>query len=398
MRGMSRARTSEREPLLAPIAKLSGDQTARAHRQMRLPGFGDLAQRRLRAARVLVVGAGGLGSASVPYLAGSGIGTIGIIDDDIVELSNLHRQIAHATADIGRPKADSLADTARAIDPGITVEPHRTRLTTANALDLFERYDLVIDGSDNFPTRYLTSDAAEITGIPLVWGALEQFQGQLGVTWPGRGPGYRDLFPAPPAPGDVLDCGTAGVLPGLCGTVGSMLATEALKIITGLGDALIGRVLLIDALTARTRELAYRGDPARIPVTALGDAEQYGIRGALSASALGDSDVDRAAEIVTPAEVSRALRSADPPLLLDVRTPEERAIWRIKGSIGLPLAELKRTATAFDAPVLVYCERGSRSLHATRILRDRDGVMARSLQGGISALAASATELVEQGE
>lgn len=193
-------------PLVEAGEALTGEQAERAARQMLLPGFGELAQRRLRAARVLVIGAGGLGSASVPYLAGAGVGTIGIVDDDVVELSNLHRQIAHGTADVGRRKVASLAEAARSIDPGVRVVEHDLRLTSANALEIFGAYDLVIDGSDNFPTRYLSNDAAQLAGIPLVWGAILGYHGQLGVAWHARGPGYRDLFPVPPAPDEVVTC------------------------------------------------------------------------------------------------------------------------------------------------------------------------------------------------
>ncbi|WP_341872837.1 HesA/MoeB/ThiF family protein [Leucobacter insecticola] len=197
---MDAVQTDRPGPLVSPLPELSEAQRARAQRQVLLPGFGEESQRRLASARVLVVGAGGLGSASVPYLAGAGVGTIGIVDDDRVELSNLHRQVAHSTGDIGRKKVDSLADTVHALDPGIRVELHSFRLTAGNALDLFRGYDVIVDGSDNFPTRYLVADAAEILGLPLVWGSILQYHGQVGVSWRPKYPGYRDLFPAPPAP------------------------------------------------------------------------------------------------------------------------------------------------------------------------------------------------------
>lgn len=374
-------------PLVEPAEALGAEEAARAHRQMLLPGFGETAQRRLRAARVLVIGAGGLGSACVPYLAGAGVGAIGIVDDDEVELSNLHRQVAHGTADIGRAKAESLAETARSINPGVAIEPHRRRLTAENALELFGRYDLVIDGSDNFPTRYLANDAAEMLDMPLVWGAILQYHGQLGVAWRRHGPGYRDLFPAPPAPEDVLDCGTGGVLPGLCGTVGSLLATEAMKLITGLGEPLVGRVLLYDALAARTRELAYSRDPEREPVAGLIDYEAF---------CGGAGREPGAPPSVTAEELAALLRSGEAPVLLDVRTPEERERLRIAGSRSLPLRELEDRGSRFDGPVLVYCERDPRSMRAARLLRDRDGAEARFLRGGIRGFAAIAPELTER--
>lgn len=378
-------------PLVEPGDPLTAEQAARAHRQILLPGFGELAQRRLRAARVLVIGAGGLGSATVPYLAGAGVGTIGLVDDDTVELSNLHRQIAHGTADIGRAKTASLADTVNALDPGVSVVQHALRLSAHNAREIFAGYDLVIDGSDNFPTRYLANDTAELLDLPLVWGAILQYHGQLGVAWHRYGPGYRDLFPQPPAPEDVLDCGSGGVLPGLCGTVGSLLATEAMKLITGIGDPLIGRVLLYDSLTARTRDLGYERDPERAPVTDLIDYEAF---------CRGDGpSTDHAADSLAAAELADLLRSADPPLLIDVRTAEERRQLRIAGSRALPLAELESGAGAWtgsETPVLLYCEREPRSIRAASLLRERDGIDARFLRGGIRAFAAVAPELLER--
>lgn len=383
------ARSAPRpEPLVAPAASLPADRRERAQRQLLLPGFGEEAQRRLHAARVLVIGAGGLGSASVPYLVGAGVGTIGIVDDDRVELSNLHRQIAHGTADVGRPKTASLADAAARLDPGVRVVEHRLRLDSSNALELFGDYDLVIDGSDNFPTRYLANDAAQLARVPLVWGAILQFHGQVGVAWHEHGPGYRDLFPAPPAPGDVVDCGTGGVLPGLCGTVGSLLATEAMKLITGVGEPLIGRVLLYDALAARTRELSFSRDPAAEPVSALIDYERFCAGGSLAPPS------------VTAPELAAELRSGAPVRLLDVRTTAERDARRIAGSEGLPVEELEAGAevpgvdSGTGAVVTVYCERDPRSIRAARLLADR-GASVRYLSGGVRAIADVAPELLE---
>lgn len=380
---MDPEQTEAPAPLVVPAEELGEDRRARAQRQILLPGFGEIAQRRLSAARVLVIGAGGLGSASVPYLAGAGIGTIGIVDDDRVELSNLHRQVSHGTADIGEPKVASLADAVRALDPGVRVEPHGIRLTAANALEVLGGYDLVIDGSDNFPTRYLVADAAEILGIPLVWGSILQYHGQVGVSWRPHRPGYRDLFPKPPPPEDVVDCGTGGVLPGLCGTVGTLLATEALKLITGIGEPLIGRVLVYDALAARTRELSYGRDPLAAPVTELIDYERF--------CAGADSEPPELAA----SELAALLVAGESPLLLDVRNPDERERLRIPGSEALPLAELEARASMIEGPVAVYCERDPRSIRAARILIERDGIDARFLRGGIRALARVAPHLLE---
>lgn len=403
-------------PLVAPGPALSDEQRDRAERQIGLPGFGEQAQRRLSAARVLVIGAGGLGSASVPYLAGAGVGTIGIIDDDVVELSNLHRQVAHTTADIGRAKTTSLAQKVRALDPGITVIEHNERLTSHNALALFTQYDLVLDGSDNFPTRYLANDAAQLTGTPLVWGAILQHHGQVGVAWHAHGPGYRDLFPVPPAPGTVPDCAVGGVLPGLCGTIGSLLATEALKLIAGIGDPLIGRVLVYDALAARTREISYAADPAAEAVTELIDYELFcGIGNDSVSAATSVSAAELAAVISESGAAGRAYT------LIDVRTPEERGAERIAGSIGVPLDEIEAAVisgrlpaqlmhllegpgaggdvVAVDHPaqaeVYVHCARDPRSVRAVQLLA-QSGLDARYVAGGIHEFARIAPQYLER--
>lgn len=363
-------------PLVEPCPVLSPEQAARAGRQMLLPGFGEEAQRRLAAARVLVIGAGGLGCAAAPALAGAGVGTIGIVDDDVVELSNLHRQLAHRTADIGRRKTASLARAIREIDPGVRVVRHDLRLTSAVALELFGDYDLVIDGSDNFPTRYLVNDAAELTDTPLVWGAILGFHGQLGVAWHAHGPGYRDLFPQPPAPDEVVSCATGGVLPGLCGTIGSLLATEALKLITGIGRPLIGRVLVYDSLSAATRELRYERDPEAVPVDRLVDYELF------CAGAGAPPSVE-------PEELLRRLETRE-VRLIDVRERDERELLRVAPSESLPLSAWETAppdgAFAPGERVTVYCAKGPRSIRAARMLRER-GIEADYLGGGIERFA-----------
>lgn len=418
------------EPLVAPGPELTAEQRERGSRQMLLPGFGEYAQKRLQAARVLVIGAGGLGSASVPYLSGAGIGTIGIIDDDVVELSNLHRQIGHRTEDIGRRKVRSLAETAFAINPGTNVIEHDLRLSSANALEIFREYDLVIDGSDNFPTRYLANDAAQLAGIPLVWGAILAHHGQVGVAWHAHGPGYRDLFPQPPAPEDVVTCVSGGVLPGLCGTIGSLLVTEAMKLITGTGEPLIGRVLVYDALRANTREIRYERDPAALPITELQDYELF---------CAGES----APPGITVEELLERL-SLGTVTLIDVRTIEERQTKSISPSahqpldlleanisgdadeivgievlsaaildIGLPVTTVLNdavpeaafpNAAVLDAALLiptnsritVYCAQGPRSIRAAQLLRAR-GIDADYLIGGINECVRTAPQLVTTG-
>lgn len=370
-------------PLVEPGPALDPARIARYSRQLILPGFGEDAQRRLRAARVLVIGAGGLGSAVVPMLAAAGVGTIGVVDDDVVELSNLHRQLSHGVADLGRAKVDSLADAVRAIDPDTVVHAHRERLGAHNLPALLEDYDLLVDGSDNFPTRFLANDAADLAGKPLVWGAILRFHGQVGIAWRGHGPTYRDLFPEPPSGDEALSCELGGVLPTLCPAIGSLLATEAIKLVTGIGEPLLGRVLVYDALTARTREIAYRADEDAPRVTALEPESPAGERDERDA--------------VSAAEVLRAIRAGEPLRLVDVREPDETALRRIPGARLLPLGRLDAGEDPEGpAPVVVYCERDPRSRRAVRTLRER-GIDARYLAGGIRAFVAIGGE-VEAGQ
>ncbi|MGN8026666.1 ThiF family adenylyltransferase [Microbacterium sp. 22242] len=370
--------------LVEPGPELQPEHIARYSRQLMLPGFGEDAQRRLRAARVLVIGAGGLGSALVPVLAGSGVSTIGIIDDDAVELSNLHRQLSHGVADVGRPKTDSLADTVRAIDPAVAVMRHAERATAANLPGILAGYDLLVDGSDNFPTRYLADDAARLAGKPLVWGSILRFQGQVGVSVPEAG--FRDLFPVPPAPDEVLSCELGGVLPSLCTAIGSFMATEVIKLVTGVGEPLVGRVLFYDALTARTREIPFaRADDAP-SVTGLVDYDLFcGIAG---------DDLP----VLSAAELLRRLRDGRPMRLLDVREPHEVAQRRIPGAETLPLGTLEDgtdpVAAGPGEPLVVYCEKDPRSRRAVRALRAR-GIDALYLAGGIRAFAAVGGETLE---
>lgn len=375
-------------PLLPAGYPLSDEQLARAQRQLSLPGFALEAQQRLAAARVLVIGAGGLGSASVPYLVGSGVGTIGLVDDDVVELSNLHRQVSHTTANIGTAKTTSLAQAAHALDPSVKVIEHNLRLTSQNALEIFSGYDLVIDGSDNFPTRYLSNDAAQLTGIPLVWGSILQHHGQVSVAWHEHGPGYRDLFPVPPAPGAVPDCAAGGVLPGLCGTIGSLLATEALKLITGIGSPLVSKVLIYDALGASTRTMEYSRDPQAEPVTELIDYALFCSGGMAEPQA------------IEPEVLVEALGSEAPPVLVDVRNVDERNELNLRGSLHLPLPELEAAIDSgtelpkLPSTVVVYCARGPRSIRAAQLLAGR-GITAAYVSGGARAVAELAPELTE---
>ncbi len=369
-------------PLLEPGPALGPEALARASRQLLLPGLGDLGQRRLAAARVLVIGAGGLGSPALSYLAGSGIGTIGIVDSDTVDLSNLHRQVIHGSADVGELKTASAARSIAASSPLTRVRQHPVRLDRENALELMGGYDLVIDGSDNFATRYLVSDAAALLRMPCVWGSVLRFDGQVTVFWEGAPGGrsldYRDVHPNPPAPGDVLSCDEAGVLGSVCATIGAMMATEAIKLVTGLGEPLLGRILVIDGWESSWRELAVSRSPEREPVTQLIDYELF------CGVPAGGTDV----ATMTPAEVRAALLDSA-VRLIDVREPGEHALDHLPGASLVPLEELvadpgRLRGDAGDTRLVVYCATGRRSARAVQALA-AVGVAAVSLAGGIRA-------------
>ncbi|MBS1906290.1 MAG: ThiF family adenylyltransferase [Actinobacteria bacterium] len=367
-------------PLVAPAEALTAAETDRYSRHLTLPGFGDDAQRRLKNARVLVIGAGGLGSSALLYLAAAGVGTIGIVDDDRVEPSNLQRQVVHTTAGTGTLKVDSARETLLALNPLIRVERHPLRLSAGNALELFLRYDLVIDGADNFATRYLVSDAAAIAGIPCVWGAILRYSAQVSVFWEPRGPGYRDLFPDSPPAASAPSCGEAGVLGMLCGAAGSVMAAEAVKILTGVGRPLIGRLATFDLAESTWRELRIVRDPARPVVTQLQDDVPA------ACTVVGDvRPIDSAALRLLLAE--RAAGRAD-FVLLDVREPEESAQGDIPGSRSAPLATLDAMTLADLSPerrVVLYCTRGVRARAAAHILRDAGYRDLDVLTGGMLA-------------
>lgn len=347
---------------------------ARFARQLMLPGFDLDAQHRLGAVRVLVIGAGGLGSAVIPALAAAGVGTIGIIDDDVVEPSNLHRQTIHGIADVGRSKARSAVDAVARLSPATVALPLEGRLTSENARAIFAEYDLVLDGSDNFATRYLVDDAALLRGIPVVWGAVSQFGGQAGVSWAEHGPTYRDLFPVPPAPGSVLSCAQGGVMPTVCGVIGAIMAGEAIKLVTGIGDPLVGRVTTFDALSGGFREIAYARDPESAPITELIDYEAFcGVapdRSSLSA-------VELAAELAADVDV----------VLLDVREGWEVEIAVLPDALVIPLGSLDGAIDSLDPAqaFVVYCHAGVRSASALRTMKARGFTNVRHLDGGIDA-------------
>lgn len=361
-----------------------------------MPGFDEVAQRRLAAARVLVVGAGGLGSASIPYLASAGVGTIGIIDTDVVELSNLHRQVSHGMSELGSDKVDSIARTVAEIDPETIVHPHKIWLDSSNALELFSGYDLILDGSDNFATRYLVNDAAALSNKPVVWGAILRYSGQSGVVYTGHGPSYRDLFPVPPAPTDALSCSVGGVLPTVCAVIGSIMSTEAIKLITGIGEPLIGRVTTYDALSGRFREISYQPIPDGVPVTELIDYELFCGRGPAGGEDATPDATDSGDSIpqpsTNPLELARWLSEGHELQLIDVREPFEAQIAKIDGSELIPLGTIEHAIGEIrrDIPVVLYCHYDSRSQHAARVLRQHGITNVQWLEGGIDAYASTA--------
>ncbi|GAA3586776.1 adenylyltransferase/sulfurtransferase MoeZ [Klugiella xanthotipulae] len=391
-------------PLVTALNDLTPEQLSRFSRHIILPGFGREAQRRLLSARVAVVGAGGLGSPILLYLAAAGVGTIGIIDDDTVEASNLQRQVIHSVRDVGRSKADSAREAVLTHNPEATVNLHPIRLNAQNALDILGGYDLVLDGSDNFTTRYLASDAAEILNIPCVWGSILRFTGQVTTFWnvpnDGRlGVTYRDLFPEPPAPGTTPSCAEGGVLGVLCATIGSAMATEAVKLITGVGTTLLGRVLHYDALSGKWREFALERDPERVPVTQLEEDE---VTCSLPPETAHEPDCAPEPATAgtlprthawTARELAHALQhresSVDAWQLIDIREPAERDIAVIPGSRHIPLTDFSAgNATQLlphDAPVVLYCHHGVRSAHLLADLERAGFTQVHHLTGGIES-------------
>lgn len=368
-------------PLVDPAPELGAAERLRYARHTRLPEIAEVGQRRLTAARVLVVGAGGLGSPSLTYLAAAGVGTIGIVDDDVVEVSNLHRQPVHSEADLGRDKAESAADRVRGINPHVTVRVHRERFSGATAEQLVGAYDLVVDGADNFATRYLVTDACALAGIPHVWASIHTFAGQLSVWWAGRGPCYRCVFPAPPPPGSVASCAEAGVLGVLPGVMGTLQAAEAIKLITGTGKPAVGRIVLHDALAGTWDE---------VPVRARADCDLCGEVPTITRAV--EVGLTREVPVITAADLADRI-GAGGVLVVDVREAEEFSEGRIEPSVHVPLREVlsggagdevERWRQSAD-PVVVYCRGGTRSAEAVGYLLDQGVEQARSLDGGVVA-------------
>jgi len=373
--------------LVEPAGGLSRDEVFRYSRHLIIPDVAMDGQLRLKNASVLLIGAGGLGSPNAMYLAAAGVGHLGLVDFDLVDASNLQRQVIHGTSDIGRSKLESARDKIAEINPYVRVTLHETRLTSDNARELIRGYDLVIDGSDNFPTRYLVNDACVLEGKPYVWGSIYRFDGQTSVFWAEHGPCYRCLYPEPPPPGMVPSCAEGGVLGVLCATVGSIQANEAIKLLTGVGDPIVGRLVIYDALELSFKDITIRKDPecavcGKNPtVTELIDYDDF--CGVVSDAA------ERAASgsTVTPAELAAALAAGERIKLIDVREPAEWQINRIEGAELIPLGELP--AHLADLPqteqLVAYCKTGQRSAEALALLKQSGFSTARHLGGGIVA-------------
>ncbi len=370
----------------AELPTLSKDEVKRYSRHLIMPEVGMDGQRKLKAARVLCIGAGGLGSPVGLYLAAAGVGTLGIVDFDTVDFSNLQRQILHGTSDVGRPKLASAKDRLNSINPEIRIETHEVALSSANALDLLSHYDIVVDGTDNFPTRYLVNDACVLLGKPNVYGSIFRFEGQASVFATKEGPCYRCLYPEPPPPGLVPSCAEGGVLGVLPGIIGTIQATEAIKLIIGSGEPLIGRFLIFDALRMKFRELKLRKDPdcpvcgTHPTVRALIDYDQFcGVGPAVA------SDSHSGVPEITVQELNERLDRGERPLILDVREPQEYQINRIPGSVLIPLGDLPQRAHELDSAreLVVHCKSGVRSARAVEFLRSAGFGKARNLKGGI---------------
>ncbi len=372
-----------------PAAPLSPAEIRRYARHLIMPEVAMSGQARLKASRVLCIGAGGLGSPLTLYLAAAGVGTIGLVDFDVVDVSNLQRQIIHATPDVGRPKIDSAQEKLTALNPDLVVRRYEYPISSENAPGIFADYDVIVDGTDNFPTRYLVNDACVLLGKPNVYGSIFRFDGQASVFFPPHGPCYRCLYPEPPPPDLVPNCAEGGVLGILPGVIGVIQATETIKLLLGAGRPLIGRLLLYDALDMAFREMKVRKNP-KCPIcgpnptiTALIDYDQFcGVRGAESSPAGATPDDG---EAITPLELKAGYDRGERPFLLDVRNPEEIAICRISGSTVIPLPELASRLGELDpaVPMVVHCKSGARSAKAIALLKGAGFSKLTNLTGGI---------------
>ncbi len=379
--------TTALPPLVEPAAELTREEVQRYSRHLIIPDLGLDGQKRLKNAKVLVIGAGGLGSPTLLYLAAAGVGTIGIVEFDVVDESNLQRQIIHGQSDIGRSKAESARDSVLEVNPLVEVRLHEFRLEPENAVELFEQYDLILDGTDNFATRYLVNDAAVLAGKPYVWGSIYRFEGQVSVFWEdapdGLGLNYRDLYPEPPPPGMVPSCAEGGVLGILCASIASVMGTEAIKLITGIGEPLLGRLMVYDALDMTYRTIKIRKDPSTPKITELIDYEEF-------CGVLSDEATQAAADsTITPRELRELIDTGKPLALIDVREPVEWDINRIEGAELIPKGAFE-TGEALahlqvDRTPVFYCKTGVRSAEVLAIVKKAGFSDALHVQGGIVA-------------
>lgn len=380
------------EPLVTPASSLSTEEVRRYSRHLIIPNVGLDGQKRLKNAKVLVVGAGGLGSPTLMYLAAAGVGTLGVVDFDRVEISNLQRQIIHGEQDLGRLKAESARDAVGRINPYVNVEVHDTRLDTSNVLQLVAQYDVIVDGTDNFATRYLINDAAVLLGKPVVWGSIYRFDGQASVFWSEHGPCYRCLFPDPPPPGMVPSCAEGGVLGVLCASIGSIQTTETIKLITGIGDPLLGRLMIYDALAMEYRSIKVGKDPQCAICSAnpsqtslLADYELF--CGLQSPAAI------RAAEgsTISVAQLKEMLDAHENIFLIDVREPGEYEIVSIPTATLIPKDEILSgkalAALPQDRRIVLYCKTGIRSAECLSALKEAGFGDAVHVAGGVIAWA-----------
>jgi len=374
-------------PLVEPAAELTVDEVRRYSRHLIIPDVGMAGQKRLKNAKVLCVGAGGLGSPALLYLAAAGVGTLGIVDFDIVDESNLQRQIIHGQSDVGRLKAESAAASVREVNPNVNVVIHNVALTTDNVMDIFSGYDLIVDGTDNFATRYMVNDAAVLLNKPYVWGSIYRFDGQASVFWSEHGPCYRCLYPEPPPPGMVPSCAEGGVLGVLCASIGSIQVNEAIKLITGIGDPLVGRLMIYDALEMKYRDVKVRKDPecplcGKNPsITELIDYEAF------CGTVSDEAQQAAAGSTITAAELKDMQDRGDDIYLIDVREQNEYEIVNIPGAVLIPKGEFLNGSALEGLPqdkkIVVHCKSGGRSAEVLAVLKSAGFSDAVHVGGGV---------------
>lgn len=375
-------------PLVEPGPGLGPEELMRYSRQIIIPEIGMEGQRRLKNAKVLVIGAGGLGSPALLYLAAAGVGTIGIVDDDAVDVSNLQRQVIHGMSSVGQLKTESAAARIRELNPLVEVRVHAHRLDVENVLELFAPYDVILDGTDNFATRYLVNDAAALCGKPYVWGSILRFDGQVSVFWDKFGPNYRDLYPTPPPAGTVPSCAEGGVFGVLCAQVGSVMVAETIKLITGVGQSLLGRVLILDSLDMRWREVTLEPDPGAPEITELLPSYEAFCSGPASGNPAADAAVPESVSAVELAGLLQARATGDRDfLLLDVREAGEHEIVSIPGAVLAPRGAVLSGEIVLptDQEIILHCKSGARSAEVWRFLRRENYAAVRHLEGGILA-------------